>query len=173
MKAHTDGSEVNNNMAWVSSPSSSSTSVHDLFQGFREELDEFNDRRERLIKASRDITNLSKKAIFDLQRSLLPDGTRNQAAVKDAHTKLKQVQDKYREMSEEITGDRFWRHQRQVSPGLQEYIEALSFAHYLDHGKLITFTDVQKTLADENGTLVRRFRMYDKSSGHSSFKFSL
>jgi hypothetical protein len=32
-----------------------------LFEGFRDELDEHHDRRERLIKASRDITALSKK----------------------------------------------------------------------------------------------------------------
>jgi hypothetical protein len=34
---------------------------HDMFEGFRDELDEHHDRRERIIKASRDITALSKK----------------------------------------------------------------------------------------------------------------
>lgn len=32
-----------------------------MFEGFRNELDEHHDRRERIIKASRDITALSKK----------------------------------------------------------------------------------------------------------------
>ena len=32
-----------------------------MFQTFRSELDEHHDRRERIIKASRDITALSKK----------------------------------------------------------------------------------------------------------------
>ena len=32
-----------------------------MFEGFRSELDEHHDRRERVIKASRDITALSKK----------------------------------------------------------------------------------------------------------------
>ena len=32
-----------------------------MFQTFRSELDEHQDRRERIIKASRDITALSKK----------------------------------------------------------------------------------------------------------------
>jgi hypothetical protein len=32
-----------------------------LFEGFRSQLDEHYDRRERVIKASRDITALSKK----------------------------------------------------------------------------------------------------------------
>lgn len=34
---------------------------HDMFMGFRQELDEHHDRRERLVKASRDITAQSKK----------------------------------------------------------------------------------------------------------------
>jgi hypothetical protein len=34
---------------------------HDMFEGFRDELDEHHDRRERIIKASRDVTALSKK----------------------------------------------------------------------------------------------------------------
>lgn len=33
----------------------------DMFEGFRDELDEHYDRRERIIKASRDVTALSKK----------------------------------------------------------------------------------------------------------------
>ncbi len=32
-----------------------------MFENFRNELDEHHDRRERIIKASRDITALSKK----------------------------------------------------------------------------------------------------------------
>jgi hypothetical protein len=32
-----------------------------MFEGFRKELDEHHDRRERVVKASRDITAASKK----------------------------------------------------------------------------------------------------------------
>lgn len=46
-------------------PSSSSASraetIQLAFDGYRAEIDGHNDRRERLIKASRDITNMSKK----------------------------------------------------------------------------------------------------------------
>lgn len=34
---------------------------HDMFEGFRDELDEHYDRRERIVKVSRDVTALSKK----------------------------------------------------------------------------------------------------------------
>lgn len=39
----------------------SSTSVLAIFETFRDELDQHHDRRERVIKNSRDITALSKK----------------------------------------------------------------------------------------------------------------
>jgi len=42
-------------------PSSSSSPFLPMFETFRAELDEHHDRRERIIKASRDITAASKK----------------------------------------------------------------------------------------------------------------
>ena len=124
-------------------------------------------------QASRDITNLSKKTIFLLHRCALeePAGpnesaghsssgsassttTKNQLAARKGYDKLRQVQRIYANMQTELEGDKFWRYHRQVSPGLQEYIEALSFAHYLDHETLITFNEVQQTLADPQGNPV-------------------
>ncbi len=54
-------------------------------------------------------------------------------------------------MAPELAGDRFWHYQQNVSPGLQEYIEALSFAHYLEHRSLITYAAVQRSLSDDVG----------------------
>ncbi|KAG5733059.1 Translin-associated protein X [Termitomyces sp. T112] len=123
------------------------------FHRFRASLDDYNDRRERLIKASRDVTNLSKRTIFLLHRIVVEsdsdDAPANAAA--KGREKLREVQDLYASLKHELQGDRFWRYQRQVSPGLQEYIEALSFAHYLEHRSLITFDQVQQTLSDSDG----------------------
>jgi hypothetical protein len=150
------------------------TNLSNIFDNFRAVIDDHNDRRERLIKASltlpfshssnsnshqasRDITNLSKKTIFLLHRLVQEDGDRDMAgkmAFQQAYTKLREIQDLYAKLQPELQGDRFWRYQRQVSPGLQEYIEALSFAHYLDHGSLITFEEVQLTLMDPQGVEV-------------------
>jgi hypothetical protein len=44
----------------MDSPESASSTLS-IFENFRDELDEHHDRRERIIKASRDITALSKK----------------------------------------------------------------------------------------------------------------
>lgn len=115
---------------------------------------EFNLR----LKAGRDVTNLAKKTIFLLHRTALEDSantdndvTPAKRAAKYGYESLKQVQAIFATLSVELQGDKFWRYQRQISPGLQEYIEALSFAYFLDHGSLITFDQVQATLSDPEG----------------------
>ncbi|PFH49210.1 hypothetical protein AMATHDRAFT_195235 [Amanita thiersii Skay4041] len=134
------------------SSSLSKDSILQAFDHFREELDDYNDRRERLIKASRDVTNISKKTIFLMFRIIGESDSHDPSVAKVAaqrgREKLREVQDMYAKMRSELEGDRYWRHQRQVSPGLQEYIEALSFAHFLEYGSLITFRQVQDTLSE-------------------------
>ncbi|KAH8120569.1 Translin [Phellopilus nigrolimitatus] len=145
--------------------------VH-AFDGFRAELDEHNDRRERLIKASRDITILSKKTIFLLHRLAAEDaaaagcGAAGDDAAADARAQsppslaaagaqgraqLAGVQALFRGMRADLAGARFWRYQGAVSPGLQEYIEALAFAHYLERGALVSRAEVQASLSDADG----------------------
>ncbi|EKM60850.1 uncharacterized protein PHACADRAFT_84062 [Phanerochaete carnosa HHB-10118-sp] len=136
-----------------------------VFECFRDELDDHNDRRERLIKHGRDVTNLSKKVIFLLHRIMVDDapddpagggeGTGDRAralkAASRGRDKLREVRAMFANVRHELVGDRFWRYQRQISPGLQEYIEALSFAHYLETGKLISYKEVQISLSDDKG----------------------
>ena len=55
----------------VAGPSRGQT-IQAAFEVYREEIDAHNDRRERLIKASRDVTGLSKKLIFLLHRFPTP-----------------------------------------------------------------------------------------------------
>ncbi|KAJ6519480.1 Translin [Mycena sanguinolenta] len=126
-----------------------------VFEQFRQDIDEGNDRRERLIKASRDVTNISKKAIFLLHRIILEDSTDDRAlarrAASSCREKLFEADGLFALMRPELVGDRFWRYQRQVSPGLQEYIEALSLAHYIEHDTLVSYQQVQDALSDGDG----------------------
>ncbi|KAJ7102260.1 Translin [Mycena belliarum] len=130
-------------------------SVLAVFEQFREDIDQGNDRRERLIKASRDVTNISKKAIFLLHRIVLEDSPDDRALARRAaasgREKLSEAHAIFAAMRPELVGDRFWRYHRQVSPGVQEYIEALSFAHYVEHDALISYQQVQDTIGDADG----------------------
>ena len=111
-------------------------------------------------QSSRDVTNLSKKVIFLLHRIVTEnvDGSDDQAlgrrAAARAEPKLKEIRTLFEGMRRELTGECFARYQRNVSPGLQEYIEALSFAHYLEHKSLISYDQVQRSLCDDDGVPV-------------------
>ena len=79
------------------------------------------------------------------------DRARNARAALRGREKLQEIQKLFAAVGAEVEGDRFWRYQRNVSPGLQEYIEALSFTHYLETDRLISYDEVQQSLCNESG----------------------
>ncbi|PYI05629.1 Translin [Aspergillus sclerotiicarbonarius CBS 121057] len=130
-----------------------------MFETFRDELDEHHDRRERLIKTSRDITALSKKIIFSLQRypsqSPNPPPTHKLTLktalpaniTKETTTRFTQIHTLFTSILPDLAAPpNTWRYQRQLSSGIQEFIEALSFHHYLTTQTLITLPEVQAHL---------------------------
>ncbi|KAI4138074.1 MAG: hypothetical protein LQ341_004825 [Variospora aurantia] len=114
-----------------------------MFEAFRDELDEHHDRRERILKASRDITALSKKNIFSLQRvrqlqSPIPSSIRKE--INDRSDTIKEL---FTSVGPDLQGLNAWRYQRQISSGCQEFVEAISFQHYLETQNLITHHEAQ------------------------------
>lgn len=77
--------------------------------------------------------------------------TPSQEAVKSAEPKLLEVQQLLGKMAPELSGAQCWRYHSAVSPGIQEYLEALSLTHYLDKGALITYEEAQQSLTDHGG----------------------
>ncbi|QIW97730.1 hypothetical protein AMS68_003248 [Peltaster fructicola] len=112
-----------------------------MFEHFRHELDEHHDRRERIIKASRDVTAASKKIIFTLQR-VRQLGV---PLIENVHKSNKQyydtIKDRLSSISPDVQGLNFYRYARQFSPGCQEYMEAALFEHYLATGHLLSFEE--------------------------------
>lgn len=98
------------------------------------------------------------------------ESSRASRAAAKGREKLKEVRQLFVSIRQEVAGDQFWRYQRNVSPGLQEYIEALSFVHFLETGKLISFSDVQHSLSDESDGLV--CPQYVLSFGYSVDSFA-
>ncbi|KAF9270501.1 Translin [Marasmius fiardii PR-910] len=144
--------------------------IRPAFESFRQELDEHHDRRERLIKvqfilrvarhslvkAHLDPRRLVETSPTFLNESNTSDPSEYLSVCKSAASKgrekLFQVQQIYTGLKEDlIDEERFWRYHRQVSPGLQEYIEALSFAWFLENGTLMSSEEVRKILVGEDG----------------------
>ena len=58
------------------------------------------------------------------------------------------MQKQFQSIAPDLAGINAWRYQRQISGGVQEYMEAISFEHYLRHQTLITIEEASKTLPD-------------------------
>lgn len=141
------------------------TQVLEAFGSFRDEIDAHNDCRERLIKSSRDVTAMSKKVIFLLHRFDISDFASSETSSKtkqlfsEAETKLQEIISLLRQaaLSEglgplEVSSAkpdvstrrlRAQRYERNIGAGLEEFIEAISFYHYLRTQRLITLRQIQ------------------------------
>ncbi|CAG8709770.1 3931_t:CDS:2, partial [Funneliformis mosseae] len=124
--------------------------IETLFTGFREALDQHYNRRERIIKCSRDITYLSKKLIFLAHRA-------NQKTLKsvleEAATKKKEILELFQQISCDLEDANYYRYHKNISPAIQEYIEAVSFLEYLEHDRLIPKDNVDSDFKDQSGKL--------------------
>jgi len=142
VKRHHDGG-VKKQVEVLSSP------FMPMFETFRNELDEHHDRRERIIKASRDITAASKKIIFALQRmrSLKTDIPPKIAS--EIQERSLAMQKQFVSIAPDLVDINAWRYQRQISGGIQEFMEAISFSHYLSHQSLISLSEASQTLPPE------------------------
>lgn len=118
-----------------------------MFEGFRAELDAHHDRRERIIKASRDITASSKKIIFTLQRvrnvgqPLPPFVHKANAQYWDTIAK------QYASIAADLQSLNAHRYP-QITGGNQEFIEALSFQYYLERQALLSYDEAKQKIKE-------------------------
>ncbi|KAJ4374028.1 hypothetical protein N0V83_002767 [Neocucurbitaria cava] len=122
-----------------------------MFEGFRKELDEHHDRRERIIKASRDITASSKKIIFTLQR-VRTVGQPVPAFVTKNNTQYwETIEKQYASIAADLQGLNAYRYSHNITGGNQEFMEALTFQHYLETQSLISYDDSKARIAKMSG----------------------
>jgi predicted translin family RNA/ssDNA-binding protein len=58
------------------------------------------------------------------------------------------MQKQFTDITADLVGINAWRYQREISGGIQEYMEAVSFEHYLRHQQLITEAESAATLPE-------------------------
>ncbi|KAL0983656.1 hypothetical protein UPYG_G00130860 [Umbra pygmaea] len=121
-----------------------STPVTAAFKVFQQELDTKHDKYERLVKLSRDITIESKRTIFLLHRvTSVPDV---EEVLTEAEVKLDGVRQKIGLISEELRGEDLYQFHRAFTPGIQEYVEAVSFHHFIRQRTLISLEEINAKL---------------------------
>uniref|UniRef100_A0A1A8JTU1 Translin-associated protein X n=1 Tax=Nothobranchius kuhntae TaxID=321403 RepID=A0A1A8JTU1_NOTKU len=125
--------------------STNSTSpVITAFRVFQQELDAKHDKYERLVKISRDVTIESKRTIFLLHRVTNVAATED--VLNEAEGKLDGVRQKISQIAEELRGEDINQFHRAFTPGIQEYVEAVSFLHYIRHRSLISLEEINARL---------------------------
>lgn len=128
----------------------------ELFCAYAKQLGDVNDRKERLIKCSRDLTSSSKKLIFRALQSI--PGSRPAPGSDKAVSQLlgmrKGLLDLFVPIEKELVsattaatdgseGTTYWHYYRQISPGIQEFVESYTLLWYLMEGTLVTREEVQ------------------------------
>lgn len=118
--------------------------MKDAFTRYAHYLNDLNDKRERVVKASRDITMNSKKVIFQVHRMSKHN---KEEVLEKAEKDLAAVTDQYMSrLVKELQGTDFWKLRRAYSPGVQEYVEAATFCGFCKNGTLLKLDEINKTL---------------------------
>lgn len=107
------------------------------FKSYQNELDTRNDKHERLVKISRDVTIHSKRAIFCLLRG-------QDETVLEAEGKIEEVKSLIFKINKELEEEDMYKFLRAFSPGLQEFIEAVSLLFYVKHKKVISYSETKE-----------------------------
>ncbi|TRX91434.1 hypothetical protein FHL15_007658 [Xylaria flabelliformis] len=108
-----------------------------MFESFRDELDEHHDRRQRIGKVSRDVTALSKKIVRKLSQ---PIPERIQTEIDG---RIKEISELLETIQPDVQGMNRYRYPLIC---LEEFVEAVSFAHYLRHQTLMSAAQAQAAL---------------------------
>ncbi|KAL1284041.1 Translin-associated protein [Trichinella pseudospiralis] len=121
-----------------------------LFTSYANELDAIYDKRDRILKASQEITVSSKRVICLLHRCVNENEENGWKIFQQAVEKLKSLaNDQFKTVAFELKDEYCDQYEKYYSNGLQEYIEAWSFLNFLQYKKLITLFEIRQLLQYE------------------------
>jgi len=149
------------------------TELEKQFTQYAKVLDEGHERKERVYKASRDVTAESKKVVFLLLRitelsSHVEDSKRSKV-LEQANETLQNIAEKnilpiVKELYVNLQ-ENYYRYHPQFTFGLQEFIEAVSLYKYLSENRLVSKLELeQEFLQFENveladGTIIEHLQL--------------
>ena len=115
----------------------------EMFQEYRKELDEKYDRHERIVKLSRDCTIHSKRVICQLHR-VAGNASEKQQIILEMEEKVRNdILPRLKSIAVELKDLDPQMHHFAYAPGLEEFIEALTYLEYLKSGHLIRLEEIK------------------------------
>ncbi|KAJ6234515.1 translin and translin associated protein x [Anaeramoeba flamelloides] len=122
--------------------------IHSLFTEIEKEFTHELDLDQKIRNSSYSVTTFSKRMIFTLHR--LSNPSDNQKAVmKRAGTIESECLENLQNLMKLVleSPDYYWKYQYRITQGMQEFLEALSFKHWLETKEVITLEQINKKLA--------------------------
>lgn len=118
--------------------------ISEEFLNYQKEIDARNDKAERILKIGRDVTIESKRIIFLLHRSSKQEEVNS--ILEEANERITGViKRQLLAIAKELHNEDPYSFSRSYSPGIQEFVEALTYYYYLKEERLISYDEV-KTL---------------------------
>ncbi|KAB7505558.1 Translin-associated protein X [Armadillidium nasatum] len=112
-------------------------------------LDEKNDKYERIYKTNRDVTQKCKKIIFALQRIPGLEEEETKSIMKVSANEFRDIeQTLLRYIAMELKDGDKYQFLNAYTAGIQEYVEALTFYHFLLNEKILSHSEVQNRKTD-------------------------
>nr|XP_033806236.1 translin-associated protein X isoform X2 [Geotrypetes seraphini] len=149
-----------------------SSSVLIAFKSFQHDLDARYDRYERLVKLGRDITIESKRTIFLLHR--ITSSPNKEEILTESESKLDVIRQKIKQIAQELVGEDIYQYHRAFTPGLQEYVEAVTFQYFIKTHTLMNIEEINKQLVftseDDQHELKDSHNVSEKSSADGNDK---
>ncbi|KAA8497572.1 Translin-associated protein X [Porphyridium purpureum] len=145
----------------------------DMFASIGAEMDAFNYQRERLVQASRTVTMKSKHGIFGLHRiapkllAVTAATTPDLSLMDDSDGAKKEIVEMIlTKIAGELAQDTilYYRLHRAFSPGIQEFLEFVLFAHYLQTRTLMSLSAAQQMLDDAHDHWLASLQMEAEES---------
>lgn len=125
-----------------------------LFLEYRNQLDQRNDKYERLVKCGRDITIQSKRVIFGLLRKNLS----KEKKINDAEGQVCKIMTLFEKIDKELKGEDQYRFTKAYKNGVQEFTEAISLLYFMKTGNLISYSDfLELYIKDLEDILITHF----------------
>ncbi|XP_004927402.1 translin-associated protein X [Bombyx mori] len=113
-----------------------------MFKNAALKLNERQDRHERLVKLSRDITIESKRIIFLLHSAITEESTAK--VIEEAKERFqKLIKGPIKSVGLELENSPAYLHSRAVTAGFQEYIEARTLFSLMETKKLISWPEIR------------------------------
>ncbi|KAK2589173.1 hypothetical protein KPH14_001989 [Odynerus spinipes] len=115
------------------------------FRTYSNELDAKHDKFEKIVKLSRDITIESKRIIF-LLHTLVKESKRD-AVLGEAKQRIDNMgKTLFKNIAYELEGQDVFQYLKAYRPGLEEYVEAVTFFQYLQDGCIKDWLELEKPL---------------------------